>query len=372
MSPALEQIVLDHIERHGPMPFAAFMSLALYHPRHGYYASGEQRTGWRGHFLTSPELDPAFGQLWARGVEEIWEQCGRPERFPVVEIGPGEGSLAAAVLESVGKDFGRALVYVLIERIPGLRQRQEKRLHGRRNVEWVSSIDEAEGFHAGCVIAHEVIDNLPVHLVEAHSDGLRELCIERRGGGFVFVPRPPTNPELEAFLNRLDIVLDDGHRFEIPLAMTSLLRRAASFFRRGALIVIDYGATAAEIASRPGGTLMCYSDAGVDDSPLERVGEKDITTHVNWTALVQVLKESGLAVLGPRSQRDVLKRLGADEIDAALRAEHNEALASKQGAAAVNALSRRQALGVLLDPHGLGGLDVVLGTRAVNPPSFMS
>jgi SAM-dependent MidA family methyltransferase len=117
---------------------------------------------------------------------------------------------------------------------------------------------------------------------------------------------------------------------------------------------------------------MCYSDTGVDDSPLERVGEKDITTHVNWTALVQVLKESGLAVFGPRSQRDVLKHLGADEIDAVLKTEHEEAVALKQGAAAVNALSRRQALGVLLDPHGLGGLEVVLGARAIDPPVFMS
>jgi SAM-dependent MidA family methyltransferase len=368
----LEKIVLDHIERHGPMPFAAFMSLALYHPKHGYYASGNQRTGWRGHYLTSPELDPAFGQLWARGLEEIWEGSGRTARFVVVEIGPGEGSFAAAVLDSAGQDFGRALQYVLVERIAPVRERQEKRLRGRHNVEWVSSIDEVEHFQAGCVVAHELIDNLPVHLVEAHADGLRELCVERADGGFALVPRPPSNPELEAFLNRVGIVLEDGHRFEIPLAMTSLLRRAESVFRQGALIVVDYGATAADIASRPGGTLVCYSETGVDDSPLERIGEKDITAHVNWTALAQVLTESGLTVLGPRSQREVLKGLGADEIESALKAEHTDALQSKRGAAAVNALSRRQALAALVDPNGLGRLDVVLGTRSLDAPTFMS
>jgi SAM-dependent MidA family methyltransferase len=105
---------------------------------------------------------------------------------------------------------------------------------------------------------------------------------------------------------------------------------------------------------------------------LDRIGEKDITTHVNWTALVQVMTESGLTVRGPRSQREVLKRLGADEIEVALRAEHEDALRLKQGAAAVNALSRRQALGALLDPHGLGRLEVVLGTRVLETPSFMS
>jgi hypothetical protein len=34
-------------------------------------------------------------------------------------------------------------------------------------------------------------------------------------------------------------------------------------------------------------------------------------------------------------------------------------------------LSRRQALGALLDPSGLGGLDVVVGLKRVNVPAFL-
>ncbi|MGH2694669.1 MAG: SAM-dependent methyltransferase, partial [Actinomycetota bacterium] len=114
---ALGEIIAERIRAGGPMPFAAFMSLALYHHRHGYYADAA-RTGFAGHFLTSPELDPAFGELWAEGLARIWDACGRPERFEVIEVGPGEGTFAAAVLAAAPRELAAALVYRLVERMP--------------------------------------------------------------------------------------------------------------------------------------------------------------------------------------------------------------------------------------------------------------
>src|SRR5688500_7615789 len=106
------------------MPFGAFMQMALSHPRLGYYASGAERTGWHGHVVTSSELDPAFGELWVRAFEQIFEACGRPDRFSVVEIGPGEGSFAAAVLEAASPALRSALSYTLVERVARMEDRQ--------------------------------------------------------------------------------------------------------------------------------------------------------------------------------------------------------------------------------------------------------
>src|SRR5918999_489992 len=101
VSSDLLEFLRERIRAHGPMPFAAYMSHVLYHPRHGYYAAGPERSGWRGHFLTSPELDPSFGALWAHAFEEIWDACGRPPEFTIVEIGPGEAGFARGVLGAV-------------------------------------------------------------------------------------------------------------------------------------------------------------------------------------------------------------------------------------------------------------------------------
>ncbi|HYI45507.1 MAG TPA: SAM-dependent methyltransferase [Actinomycetota bacterium] len=372
MSTQLEELLRERIERTGPMPFAAFMSLALYHPKHGYYTGGAQRTGWRGHFLTSAELDPAFGAMWAKGFEEIWIACGQPSGFHVVEVGPGEGGFAEAVLDHVTGDFAGALSYVMVERVSAVAQRQRARLKNRSGVTWTGSLDEVTGFGHGCVFANEVLDNLPVHLVEQRHGELLELCVEVADEAFVMTRRPPPQPELAAFLDRAGIELADGHRYEVELAVESLIDRAAGLMDKGACVFIDYGADARSLAERPGGSLICYSNKGVDTEPLESVGDKDITVHVNWTIVGAALRTAGMRVVGPKPQRSVLRGLGLVDHDDALRVEHQTAVGERRGADAVRALSRRQALGALADPAGLGGLDVVVGLRGIEPPDFLT
>jgi SAM-dependent MidA family methyltransferase len=354
------------------MPFAAYMSHVLYHPRHGYYASGPERTGWRGHFLTSPELDPAFGALWARGFEEIWESCGRPGEFTVTEIGPGEGGFARAVLGEIEGPFGRALTYRLVERLPALEARQRELLAHAGRVEWSRSITEVAPVEAGIVFANEVVDNLPVHLVEARAGAVVEICVAVDGDGLGFVALPPSSPELERFLDRVGVTLPDGNRMEVPLAAESLIARSAALVGRGAVVLVDYGDDAQSLADRPAGTLLAYSSAGVDDDVLLDPGGRDVTVHANWTAITRAMEASGLTVSGPILQRDVLRALGLDRLDRELRAAHDAAIAEGRGADAVRALSRRQALGALADPAGLGRLEVIVGTKGMPVPEFVA
>lgn len=366
----LERLIIERIEAQGPMPFAAYMAMALYHPEHGYYSSGAERIGWAGHFLTSPELDPAFGELWAAGFEQVWDACGRPESFDVVEIGPGEGSFAAAVLTSARGSFRRALRYRLVERSSSLRDRQTTRLREFDNVEWSASITDVPSGESGCVFANEVLDNLPIHLVEKRDGSLLEVCVEVSEGELAFALHPPPSKEVAAFLDRVGIDLPDGHRFEVTLAAESLVKRAAELLARGAVILVDYGDDAIALAERSTGTLVCYSSAGVDDDPLDNPGSKDITTHANWTAVVAACERAGMLVSGPRPQRDILRALGLDLLHERLRAEHDDAVGTGRGLDAIAALSRRQALGVLADPSGLGGLDVLVACKGIPPPAF--
>jgi SAM-dependent MidA family methyltransferase len=353
------------------MPFAAYMSHVLYHPHHGYYAGGPERSSWKGDYVTSPELDPAFGELWASAFEQLWAGCGSPSEFAVVEVGPGEGAFARAVLGAVDGDLARALTYRLVERLPALERRQRARLDGLGRIEWSRSITEVQSVPAGVVFANEVIDNLPVHLVEITAGELREVCVDVDGEALRFVSLPPSSEELDGFLTRLGVTLPEGHRMEVPLAAESFAARAAGLVARGAVVIVDYGASAADLAARPDGSLVTYSAAGVDDDVLAAPGSKDVTAHANWTALALALTEAGMRVAGPVPQRAVLRSLGLDARHTALRAEHDEAVAAGRGADAVRALSRRQALGALADPDGLGGLGVMAGLAAIEPPPFL-
>jgi SAM-dependent MidA family methyltransferase len=368
----LELLLLERIGRQGPMPFAAFMQVALYHPQHGYYAAARPRTGWGGDFVTSPELDPAFGQLWAAGFEQVWSACGAPDRFEVVEVGPGEGSFAEGVLEAASGDFADVLGYRLVERQPPAQDRQRARLDRFPRVGWSESIVDIPSIECGVVFANEVLDNLPVHLVQKAGGKLHEVCVIQRGGALAFALLPSSNPELTRFLARTATDLPEGHRVEVSLAAESFIARAAGTLARGAVVLVDYGEEARKLAQLPLGSLVCYSPAGADDDPLARPGQKDITTHVNWTAVRAAGRRAGLEMKGPATQRDVLLRLGLEDVDLSLQERQRHAVAHKMGAVAVASLSRRQALRALVDRGGLGTLGVLVGLKGISPPDFLA
>jgi SAM-dependent MidA family methyltransferase len=359
---ALEDLLRDRIRDQGPISFRDYMNACLYHPDHGYYATGEVRTGRRGHFLTSPELDPAFGALWCGAFEGLWDACGSPSDFTVVELGPGEGGFAAAVLAAADGRFAAALRYVLVEPHGAVAERQRVRLGGDARVVWRAELSEVAPVGAGVVFANEVVDNLPVHVLERRDGKVYEVHVTASAGGLKEILLPISSAEL-ADPERGPA---EGERSEVGIEAGAVVGAAARLIERGAVVLVDYGYQ--DAGARPGGTVVSYSSAGADSSVLERSGERDITAHVDWRAVATSLERAGLDVRPPVTQRDALKALGITDLDLRLRAEHREAVATGAGAAAVRALSRRHALRALLDPGGLGGLQVVVGTKSVAWP----
>lgn len=364
---SLRRTIEGEIATWGPISFARFMDLALYHPDYGYYARGVQRTGWRGDFVTSPELDPAFGALWAGAFEELWRNCGRPAGFDLIELGPGEGRFAAAVLANADGAFAAALRVTLVERMPSAAARQRAALGDDRRVAWRRSLRDVGLVTAGCVFANEVLDNAPVHLVERRAGELRELRVGIRDGEFMFV-ESPAGAAIDRYMRDSDMSLPEGHRSEVGLAAVNLARDAGRTVEQGAVVFVDYGDSGPALAARPAGSLLCYSAAGVDDLPLADPGQKDITAHVNWTAIAGALAESGAEVAGPVTQRHVLHRLGLNGVLNDLKT----ATYAASGAAVIRTLSRRGALATLAAPSGLGALGVLVGSRKTAPPQFVT
>jgi SAM-dependent MidA family methyltransferase len=364
----LRHTIQNEIASSGPITFARYMELALYHPSQGYYAAGAERTGWRGPFLTSPEIDPGFGTLWASGFEQVWRQCDRPRRFDVIELGPGEGSFASAILNSATGPFADALHYSLVERVPAVAQRQRAVLGGHPRAVWAAGLDDVQPVAAGCLFANEVLDNTPVRLVERRWGELFELLVGMEDGDLTLVPASsPLDEAVERFLVDCNMTLREGCRAEVGLAAMDLTRDAARIVERGAVIFIDYGHSAEALEDRRAGSLLCYSARGVDDLALAYPGEKDITSHVNWTAISHALSNAGAAVIGPVEQRRVLHRLGLrDVVDGLKAASH-----AGSGAGVIRALSRRGAVAALADPSGLGSLGVLVGLNGIAAPDFL-
>ena len=89
-----ENMLRQQLEQDGPITFARYMELALYHPVHGYYRTGRDVFGTRGDFYTAEQLQPCFGELLSSFISNVEEQEAR-DAFSVLELGAGRGELRA-------------------------------------------------------------------------------------------------------------------------------------------------------------------------------------------------------------------------------------------------------------------------------------
>jgi SAM-dependent MidA family methyltransferase len=367
-----EAAIRAEIARRGPIPFADFMALALGHPEGGYYTALAARPTRGGDFLTAAELHPIFGAALARQVAEAWERLGRPSPFTLVEYGAGAGTLAMAILAGLrddGSPLADGLAYAPVE----LNRHRMAELGARAAAAGLPVVD-AVGLDgapaAGVVIASEYLDALPVHVVEVREGNPREVHVGIGcGGAFEDVFGELSEAALAEHLAALDaagIALVEGQRLEIRPAVAAWAREVGRRLAAGLVLVLDYGAPADDLYGprRRSGTLMTYREHAADgapDAPYRDVGERDLTAHVDTTALGAAFAGAGLDLLGETSQAELLVGCGLEE----LVGRRQAALA-----AASEALELRSAVMRLLDPRHLGGFRAVLAGRGITrePP----
>jgi SAM-dependent MidA family methyltransferase len=285
----------------GWLPFDRFMAAALYAPGLGYYARGHAVFGnspSSGDFTTAPEMSALFGAALAHQVRQALDATATDE---VWEFGAGSGALAAQLLGALGQGVRR---YTIVDLSGGLRAQQSARLapFGER-VQWVNALPDTL---QGVIVGNEVLDAMPVQLLHFDGSAWFERGVAEHEGVFVFADREtPLRPPLEApFM--------PGTTTEIHPQAEAFIRTLAERLQRGAAFFIDYGFPDAEyyLPERRDGTLMCHRAQRSDSNPLIDIGDKDITAHVNFSAIALAAQDAGFDVLGYTSQAHFLINCG--------------------------------------------------------------
>lgn len=310
--------VRHHIEAQpeGFLPFDEFMQLCLYAPQWGYYTAGSTKFAQElpsGDFTTAPQLSPLFGQTLAGQVAQILTQCQQATgRTPVIlEFGAGTGALAETLIVTLGEQFPD-LQYCILEPSPNLQHRQRERLaRVSSQVRWLEHLPEQ---FVGCVVANEVLDAMPVHLLrradmpnEEGQHAIQELGVTHAPNAHAPVPfalqARPAQGQLKTVAERR---LPDlaGYVSEVNLQAEAWIRSLGTWLHTGAALLIDYGFPQHEYyhPQRHEGTLMCHFRHHAHDQPLVYPGLQDITAHIDFTAMADAALAARLEVYGYSSQ----------------------------------------------------------------------
>jgi SAM-dependent MidA family methyltransferase len=341
----------------GWLSFARYMELALYAPGLGYYSGGARKFGPGGDFITAPELTPLFGQALAGQLAQVMA-ASAPQ---LIEVGAGTGLLAADLLLELERRAALPARYAILELSGELRERQfdtlaQKAPHLASRVEW---LDALPAHFSGAVVANEVVDVMPVHLVVSRPDGLfeRGVAATVEGGEWRLcwadVPAAGVVREAARALT-LPQPASGEYVTELNLAGRGWVAAWAERLRQGALLLIDYGYPRAEyyLPSRSTGTLLCYYRHRAHAEPFLWPGLNDITAFVDFTAIAEAGFEAGLEVLGYTSQAQFLFNCGV--LECLERRGPHESADYIRAARAVQRLTAPQEMGELFKVLALG------------------
>jgi SAM-dependent MidA family methyltransferase len=300
---ALELLVREEVRRAGGwLPFDRFMAAVLYAPRLGYYANASRKFGAMpssgSDFVTAPEMTPLFGRALAAQLREALAATGTDE---IWEFGAGSGALAEQLLYELGERVRR---YTIVDVSASLQQRQRERLAPfAAQVQWAAELPERM---AGVVVGNEVLDAMPVKLIARAAGQWRERGVAVQGEAFAWRDEPT------ALRPPMEVEGDHDYLTELHVQAQAYVRTLADRLERGAALFIDYGFPEREYyhPQRHMGTLMCHRAHMADPDPLSDVGEKDITSHVDFTAIAAAAQEAGLSTLGFTTQGRFLLNCG--------------------------------------------------------------
>lgn len=302
---ALTEVIKSRIAEAGPISVGEYMHLCLSHPEHGYYTNRDP-FGPDGDFVTAPEVSQMFGEMLALWLIQAWVDQGRPEKFALVELGPGRGTLMADILRTAEAmpSFLEAAEVWLVETSPALRRKQAATMIMEGTPNWVNSVEDLPELPI-FLVANEFFDALPIHQFSPSDAGWQERLIYNGEEGLAFkAGRPTPNADLDEFFTGLP----ENLFAEVSYAAENIAAVVGDHIAKhgGAALVVDYGDW-----DGAGDTLQAVKNHDPIDALDHPHGDADVTAHVNFAAIARAAGAARTEGLAP--QGTFLQRIGINQ-----------------------------------------------------------
>ncbi len=281
----------------GWLPFDQFMQAALYEPGLGYYDT-KTVFGEKGDFVTASELGPWSTLAMADLVFNAWQQMGEPAIWTLIEQGSGSGQQLAALLDILVQwSMQPPTTVISVEHCAQLRDRQQKLFAERElHVMLAASLNDVDASEHVVYYSNELPDAFPVPCFHYKQSAFYERGVGIDGDAFCWLDAeaPMSNPPFIAA--ELIANWPDSYISEYNPALNAWQQQLARIIQSGFVFTVDYGYSQQEYyrQARVEGTLLTHVDQTADEDVLSNPGSRDITAHVDFTALSRAGKEAGL------------------------------------------------------------------------------
>ena len=290
------------------LPVDKFVENVLYNKKVGYYSS-RIPFGKTGDFLTAPGISNLFSEIIAIWLVTTWNTLGRPKKFNIVELGPGDGSLTKILLRTFQQFplFYKATNIFLYEKSNLLKKLQKKNIDSLK-VKWVKNFTNIK---KGPVIffGNEFFDAIPVKQFSRKKNFLFEKYYSLNKKNEINEIYKKASGKDALHIKEFKI-LKNLKFVEFPKLglneLTKIVKKVSKL--EGGLLLIDYG----YLKPKNKNTLQSLIKHK-QNRLLDNLGKADITSLVNFKLLNEYFMKNNLKVKKIVTQKFFLEKMGIME-----------------------------------------------------------
>ncbi len=264
----LQRAILDE----GPLRFDRYVEQALYHPEFGYYRRPAQRVGRSedSDFYTASSIDRLFGPLLIEACRSLLP-CP-PADCSFIEVGAESNR---GVLDGIEHPFAE--------------------------LQTLGYGEAFTGCERPCVLfSNELFDAQPFRRFHFRDGSWLEAFVDWDGDQLTEQSKPVESSDALPFPAYTPA---EPYTLDWPQRAAELCAQLLQQDWQGLWICMDYGLDREVLLhERPQGTARSYSRHRQSNALLERPGEVDLTCHICWNTLEDLLVQNGFKQVGRQSQ----------------------------------------------------------------------
>ena len=286
------------------IPLDKFINKVLYDKNSGYYMS-KNPIGYKGDFITSPNISIIFSEIISIWLISFWEKIGCPKKINIVELGAGNGEMMFQIIKTIEKfkNFQSSSNFFIYEKSPYLKKLQKNKIKFKK-IKWINDLKEITKYPS-IFIANEFFDALPVKQFVNKGNKWFEKYIINKNKCLQFFDQKTKLQLIEKLIKQK---IPNNHKFieYSPLANKKLNIISKIIKKQnGGLLIIDYGYNNKKMFN----TLQSVKNHKQNNF-LKNIYQADITHLINFNFFKKKIKNFNLDSVQLTTQREFLLKMG--------------------------------------------------------------